>query len=64
MHPHRDLMGRFATEKQRGCALVFLSKGRVPKLKSAKVCSLTIEGGEGGGGVTQDQILIQIYNFF
>ena len=31
-------------------------KGRVPILKSAKVWSLTIEGGE---GVTQNQILIQ-----
>ena len=31
------------------------SKGRVPKLKSVKVWSLTIEGGE---GVTQNPILI------
>ena len=33
-----------------------INKGRVPKLKSAKVWSLTIEGGE---GVTQNQIFIE-----
>ena len=35
---------------------LYCNKGRVQKLKSAKVWSLTIEGGE---GVTRNQILIQ-----
>ena len=36
------------------------NKGRVPKLKSAKVWSSAI-GGEGGRGITQNQIRIQIW---
>ena len=36
------------------------TKGRVPKLKSAQVWSLTIEGGR-GVAVSQNQILIQIW---
>ena len=50
-HSQYSALGRFNI----GSHLEYDSKGRVPKLKSAKVWCLTIEGGE---GVTQNQILI------